>query len=59
VRQRRLGDFGVYGGGTPTPRIDQLAGWMVGVALKFAADCQKSIAQYPNIKTGAEFTGYS
>jgi arylsulfatase A-like enzyme len=26
VRQRRLGDFGVYGGGTPTPRIDQLAG---------------------------------
>ena len=21
-----LGDFGVYGGGTPTPRIDQFAG---------------------------------
>ena len=30
--------------------------WMVGVALKFAGDyMKKSIAQYPNIKTGAEF----
>jgi arylsulfatase A-like enzyme len=33
-------------------------GWMVGVALKFVADYQESIAQYPNIKTGAEFEGY-
>ena len=33
-------------------------GWMVGVALKFVADYQKSIAQYPNIKTGEEFEGY-
>jgi hypothetical protein len=31
---------------------------MVGVALKFVADYQKSIAQYPNIKTGVEFEGY-
>jgi arylsulfatase A-like enzyme len=34
-------------------------GWMVGVALKFVADFQKSVAQYPNIKTGQEFTGYA
>ena len=33
-------------------------GWMLGVALKFVADYQKSVTQYPNIKTGAEFTGY-
>jgi hypothetical protein len=33
-------------------------GWMMGVALKFVVDYQKSIAQYPNIKTGAEFEGY-
>ena len=33
-------------------------GWMLGVALKFVADYQKSVAQYPNIKTGAEFEGY-
>ena len=33
-------------------------GWMVGVALKFVGDYHKSIAQYPNIKTGAEFEGY-
>jgi len=31
---------------------------MLGVALKFVADYQKSVTQYPNIKTGAEFTGY-
>ena len=30
---------------------------MIGVALKFAGDYEKSIAQYPNIKTGAEFEG--
>ena len=34
-------------------------GWMVGVALKFVVDYQKSLAQYPNIKTGEEFTGYA
>ncbi len=33
-------------------------GWMVGVALKFVTDHQKSVAQYPNIKTGEEFEGY-
>jgi arylsulfatase len=33
-------------------------GWMLGVALKFVADYQKSIAEYPNIKTGEEFKGY-
>ena len=33
-------------------------GWMVGVALKFVGDYQKSIAEYPNIKTGVEFEGY-
>jgi hypothetical protein len=33
-------------------------GWMVGVALKFVADYQRSVAEYPNIKTGAEFQGY-
>jgi hypothetical protein len=33
-------------------------GWMIGVALKFAADFQKSVAHYPNIKTGEEFEGY-
>jgi arylsulfatase len=34
-------------------------GWMLGVALKFVADFQKSVAQYPNIKTGEEFSGYA
>jgi arylsulfatase len=33
-------------------------GWMVGVALKFVADYERSVAEYPNIKTGAEFEGY-
>ncbi|MGK2963264.1 MAG: hypothetical protein ACSLFK_14160 [Gemmatimonadaceae bacterium] len=33
-------------------------GGMMGVALKFVADYQKSIVEYPNITTGAEFTGY-
>jgi hypothetical protein len=32
---------------------------MLGVALKFAADFQKSVAGYPNIKTGEESTGYA
>ena len=34
-------------------------GWMLGVALKFVADFQKSVAQYPHIRTGEEFTGYA
>jgi hypothetical protein len=33
-------------------------GWMLGIALKFVADYQKSIAEYPDIKTGEEFEGY-
>ena len=33
-------------------------GWMLAVVLKFVADFQKSIAKYPNIKTGEEFNGY-
>ena len=33
-------------------------GWMLGVALKFVGDYHKSVAKYPNIKTGAEFEGY-
>ena len=33
-------------------------GWMLGVALKFVIYYQKSIAKYPNIKTGEEFNGY-
>jgi hypothetical protein len=33
-------------------------GWTLGVALKFVADNQKSIAQYPTIKTRDEFEGY-
>ena len=33
-------------------------GWMLGVALKFVGDYQKSVAEYPNIKTGEEFEGY-
>ena len=34
-------------------------GWMLGVTLKFVADYQKSVAEYPNIKTGEEFDGYA
>ena len=29
-------------------------GWMLGVALKFVGDYHKSVAQYPNVKTGEE-----
>ena len=32
--------------------------WMLGAALKFVADYQKSVAEYPNIKPGEDFTGY-
>jgi len=33
-------------------------GWMFGVAAMPVAEYEKSIAQYPNIKPGEEFTGY-
>jgi arylsulfatase len=33
-------------------------GWEVAVVLPAVAEYEKSIAQYPNIKTGEEFTGY-
>ena len=33
-------------------------GWMLDLALMFAGDYQKNLAQYPNIKTGEEFAGY-
>ena len=33
-------------------------GWMFMLALPFIAEYEKSIAQYPNIKPGAEFCGY-
>jgi arylsulfatase len=32
--------------------------WMLGAALKFVGEYQKSLAEYPNIKPGEEFTGY-
>jgi hypothetical protein len=31
---------------------------MLGAALKFVAEYQKSVAEYPNIKPGEDFTGY-
>jgi arylsulfatase A-like enzyme len=33
-------------------------GWMFGVAAAPVAEYEKSVAQYPNIKPGEEFTGY-
>jgi arylsulfatase A-like enzyme len=33
-------------------------GWMFGVAAAPVAEYEKSVAQYPNIKPGDEFTGY-
>ena len=33
--------------------------WMFEFVLPFLADYEKSIAQYPNIKPGQEFTGYN
>ena len=33
-------------------------GWMFECAMPFVAEYRKSIAQYPNIKPGEEFTGY-
>jgi arylsulfatase len=37
-------------------RMDQL--WEFGIALKAIDEYEKSVAQYPNIKPGQEFTGY-
>jgi len=34
-------------------------GWMMEVAFPYVAGYEKSIAQYPNIKPGEEFTGYA
>jgi hypothetical protein len=63
LRQRGLGDFGVDLASDPGELYNLMAtkmdmGWMLGVVLKFVADYQKSIAKYPNIKTGEEFNGY-
>jgi arylsulfatase A-like enzyme len=33
-------------------------GWMFGLALAHIAEYKKSLAQYPNIKPGEEFSGY-
>lgn len=33
-------------------------GWMFGIVYGAVAEYEKSIAQYPNIKPGEEFTGY-
>jgi arylsulfatase len=32
--------------------------WMLGAALKFVAEYQKSVAAFPNIKPGEDFKGY-
>jgi len=32
--------------------------WMLGIAFRTVGAYEKSIAQYPNIKPGQEFTGY-
>jgi arylsulfatase A-like enzyme len=37
-------------------KLDML--WMLGIAVAPVVEYEKSIAQYPNIKTGEEFTGY-
>lgn len=37
---------------------DRMAmGWEFGVLMKAVAEYEKSIAKYPNIKPGQEFTG--
>jgi hypothetical protein len=33
-------------------------GWMIGIARQPIGEYEKSIAQYPKIKPGEEFTGY-
>jgi arylsulfatase len=33
-------------------------GWMFLLVLRYVAQYEKSLAQYPNIKPGEEFTGY-
>jgi hypothetical protein len=32
--------------------------WMFEFILPFVAEYERSVAQYPNIKPGEEFTGY-
>jgi hypothetical protein len=33
-------------------------GWMYEMILPFVYEYEKSVAKYPNIKPGEEFTGY-
>jgi hypothetical protein len=33
-------------------------GWMFGIVYQTIAEYMKSIADYPNIPTGADFKGY-
>jgi len=33
-------------------------GWMFELILPYVAQYEKSVAQYPNIRPGEEFTGY-
>jgi len=34
-------------------------GWMLEVVWPYVGEYEKSIAKYPNIKPGEEFTGYT
>ena len=34
-------------------------GWMIGIAIGAVSEYEKSIGQYPNIKPGQDFSGYS
>ena len=34
------------------------SGWMLGLVFRVIGAYEKSVVQYPNIKQGAEFTGY-
>jgi arylsulfatase len=34
-------------------------GWVLGPVMEQIAQFKRSVARYPNIKTGEEFTGYS
>jgi len=33
-------------------------GWMMTLAGRYVTDYRRSVARYPNIKPGEEFTGY-
>jgi hypothetical protein len=33
-------------------------GWMIGIAMQAVSEYEKSIAEYPNIKPGEQFTEY-